>query len=205
MAELYDPRNKNYSFDSQSEKTLVSDYLNMLRDAVLKIERTSIERFVDELEHSNEIGGHIFIAGNGGSSAIAEHMACDFLKGTYYEDKFKLRVTALTSNSSLCTAIGNDFGYENIFAFQLQVMARKGDLVILISSSGESQNVLKAVNTSKALGLRTIGLTGFNGGSLKQLVDLSIHVGASHYGIVEDAHMHVCHFVTQILQEKYGD
>ena len=116
MAELYDPRNKNYSFDSQSEKTLVSDYLNMLRDAVLKIERTSIERFVDELEHSNEIGGHIFIAGNGGSSAIAEHMACDFLKGTYYEDKFKLRVTALTSNSSLCTAIRNDLGSENTFA-----------------------------------------------------------------------------------------
>ena len=142
--------------------------------------------------------------GNGGSASTAEHFETDLSfirKGTSFP---KIKVSALTSNSSLISAIANDIGYENVFLHQLFRMAERGDLCIFISASGNSENLLKAADAAKQIGLRTFGLLGFNGGKLEQSLDNSIIVKTEigRYGPVEDVHLAICHAISEIVGEK---
>ena len=149
------------------------------------------------LEHINQ-NTSIWIIGNGGSASTAEHFETDlhFIRSKSIT-KFP-KVTALTSNSSLMSAISNDIGYGSIFSIQLLRKAQSGDLCILISASGNSENLINAVQTAKDLGVYTIGILGFDGGQLSSLVDLSILVKTKKgmYGPVEDIHLSICHEIS---------
>ena len=151
---------------------------------------------------SNE--NSIWIIGNGGSASTAEHFETDLSFVRHQINALKIRASALTSNSAVITAIANDIGFENIFSHQLLRKAIKGDLCIVISASGKSSNLIKAVKIAKQIGLRTIGLLGFDGGELAKQVDFSIIVETEigKYGPVEDVHLAICHAISENLLTK---
>ena len=134
-------------------------------------------------------GRTTYIIGNGGSASTASHMAVDFTKGTQIEKEHRLRVVSLTDNVATLTAWANDAGYSDIFTEQLKVLAKRDDLLIAISASGNSENILEAVRWANEEGLGTIGFIGFGGGKLKSLVDANITVSSCNYGVVEDFHL----------------
>ena len=135
----------------------------------------------------------IFTAGNGGSAALAVHFAADFGKNVAGPNDKQPRILSLCSNASTLTAIGNDCGYEHTFSFQLRNLMNSGDLVILISSSGQSPNIIEAATFAKNGGATVLGLTGFSGGKLKEIADVSLHVSCDVYELVEDVHSFFCH------------
>ncbi len=184
------------------------DYLDDLKKAIDSIDLKKVEKVIQILSKAFDEEKQIFVLGNGGSASIASHFAVDLGKGTLqniYDDVEKrFKVMALTDNVSTITAYANDLGYEDIFAQQLKNLVKKGDVVIGISSSGNSKNVLKAIELAKKEGATTIGLIGFDGGKLKDLVDESIIVESRHYGRVEDSHLALQHLICAILGElKY--
>lgn len=149
-------------------------------------------------------GRQLFVAGNGGSAATASHMAADLGKtilGKRIESTARrFRVHALTDNMPLLTAYGNDVSYDEVFAEPLRAWADRGDLLLVISASGNSPNVLRAVAAARELGLETIGLLGFEGGAVLPLLDHALVVRSAHYGYIEDAHSVVMHMLTDALK-----
>lgn len=144
----------------------------------------------------------IYVGGNGGSAAISNHLTCDFSKGCAFPGTLPLRTHSLSSNVPLITAIANDLSYEEVFSKQLEYMGlRDQDIVILISSSGNSPNIVDAADYSRKMGATLIGLTGFDGGKLKAAADISFHVPANNYGIVEDSHQAIMHCLAQMHQK----
>jgi len=137
----------------------------------------------------------IFTCGNGGSASTASHFVTDMLKGASYGRQRRFRIHALTDSLSTLTAYANDVGYECVFAEQLKNLGAAGDLVVLISGSGNSPNVLAAARCAREMGCRTIGLTGRDGGKLGPMVDLNICVAHPHMGRIEDMHFIVCHMI----------
>ena len=139
-------------------------------------------------------GARMFSCGNGGSASIANHLQCDHVKGVRTEDRPRPRVLSLSTNVELLTAIANDIGYENVFVYQLQSQSRPGDVLIAVSSSGRSPNIVQALTWARDNGLRTIAITGFDGGAARTVAEVSIHVDCTNYGIVEDLHQsrHAC-------------
>jgi len=137
----------------------------------------------------------IFTAGNGGSAALAVHLAADFGKNVAGPNDKHPRILSLCCNSSTLTALGNDCGYENTFSYQLRNLMNPGDLVVLISSSGNSPNIVEAATFAKAGGATVLGLSGFSGGKLKELADVRLHVDCDVYELVEDAHSFFCHAI----------
>lgn len=168
-------------------REIVLGYIQGLRGVLGILPTHGVERTIEEIVDVVERGGYIYILGNGGSAATASHFACDLSK------RFSIPVAALADNLSLITAIGNDVGYDAIFAIQLRSMIRKGDLVIGISASGQSVNVLQAMRTARDMGARTVGWTGFDGGQLKNLVDVCAIVPSDSVEHIEDAHLAMEH------------
>jgi phosphoheptose isomerase len=144
-------------------------------------------------------GARVFTCGNGGSASIANHFQCDHVKGIRTGTDLAPRVTSLSANVELLTAIANDIGYENVFEYQLQSQAQPGDVLVAISSSGCSDNVLRAVVWARVNLLRTIALTGFEGGGVRMTAETAIHVESDNYGIIEDAHQAVMHALAQYI------
>jgi len=146
----------------------------------------------------------IWILGNGGSASTAEHFETDLSFVKLNRKNLKVKATALTSNSSLITAIANDIGFENIFSHQLQRKATKGDLCVVISASGNSLNLIRGMDVAKQIGLKSIGLLGFDGGKIASQVDLPIIVETEvgKYGPVEDVHLAICHAISQELLNR---
>jgi len=156
-----------------------------------------LRTFLDSREKS------ILVCGNGGSSALSQHFAIDLGLGTQrFLGRQGCRVFDLTANSAVLTAAANDTGFENVFSSQIELYAKKGDLLIAISSSGNSKNIIEAVSTASKLGLITIGLTGFDGGVVRRLVNHSVHVETEIglYGTVEDTHSFVLHALTYLIR-----
>lgn len=172
-------------------------YINELANVLHGLDLAAIEQVVGLLEAAHEKRSTIFIFGNGGSSATASHMCNDLGVGLKLRGIRNFNVESLGDNSAVCTAIANDIGYENTFYAQLANRLRTDDLVIAISCSGNSANITKAVLYAKKIGSKVIGLTGFDGGELKALSDVAIHVGTAkgEYGIVEDVHMIFNHMI----------
>ena len=163
------------------------------------------EKILGVLKESIKNNHKIFTAGNGGSSALAMHYACDFSKGANkdWEKNFsRYKAVSLVGNTSYMTAIANDFGYDEVFRQQLVNLASKNDILILISSSGNSPNIVKAAEYAKKIGMIVIGITGFNGGKLKKICDYSAHVDFSSYEISEDIHQIFGHFLACYLREN---
>jgi D-sedoheptulose 7-phosphate isomerase len=146
-------------------------------------------------------GGTIFVAGNGGSAATASHFVCDLLKGASHGRETRFRILALTDNLPTLTAYSNDVGYDAVFVEQLKNFAQPGDLYVAVSGSGNSSNVIRAMEYAKSTGCRTLALTGCSGGKLASLAELNIHVPAHHMGCVEDVHMIICHMIAYYFMQ----
>ncbi len=155
-----------------------------------------------EIERCQAEGRHVFTIGNGGSAAIASHLACDLAKTAAVPGAKPVKCVSLSENMALVTACGNDLSFDDIFSRQLENLAAKGDLVILISGSGNSPNLLKAAKLAKARGAQVASLLGFDGGRLKGLSDLHVHVESDQYGVIEDLHSAVGHILTFYLKQR---
>lgn len=175
-------------------------YINDLNLGLDSITRENLESALFELETAITRDKNIFVCGNGGSAAISEHLSCDHSKGIASNTKFFPKVHSLPSNMSLITAIANDIGYEEIFSYQLRSLGNKDDLLICISSSGNSPNVISALKMARALSIKTISFTGFDGGEAKLLSDVNLHVPVNNYGIVEDCHQILMHILAQHIR-----
>ena len=176
-----------------ASKKFSDDYLNYIAELISQLDRSHISQFVDHVLGVRDNKQTIFFLGNGGSASTASHFVNDISLGSrQFENPF--RAVSLCDNQAVITAIANDDGYENIFLQQLQTQAKPGDSMVCISASGNSQNLVKAVEWSKANGIYTISLTAFDGGYLKKYTDLNIHVPTKigEYGPAEDLHMVIC-------------
>ena len=173
---------------------MFNEHRKALQYGLGKVDPTSFQLAVETLCNTIDSGGRIFAAGNGGSASIADHLACDFFKGSS-NGTVNPQAMSLVNNIALLTAIANDFSYDDLFTFQLEryVQTPERDCVILISSSGNSVNILNAVNYCRFHGISTIGLTGFDGGELSIKCDINLHVPVRQYGVVEDAHQSIMH------------
>jgi D-sedoheptulose 7-phosphate isomerase len=178
-----------------------SDYLSRLETEIRRIDQSALKHWADLIYEAWERDRFVFILGNGGSGTSASHMAEDLGKSTlrpedlHDESKKRLKVLSLTDNGGWIMAVGNDVGYEDIFLQQLMNYGRPDDVVIAISGSGNSPNVLKAVDWANRHGLKTFGLTGYSGGKLKQMQHSGLHVDLNDMGMVESIHLCLFHWV----------
>lgn len=183
----------------------VKDYFNKYIENLNKIDIAKIDEIVNLLYRTWKNDNQLLIVGNGGSASTASHMACDLGKGTLenvYDSGIKrFRVISLTDNVATMTAFGNDLGYDNIFSQQLRNLIYPGDVVLVITASGNSPNIVNAVETANSMGATTIGLLGFNGGKVNELVDHSIIFEENHYGRVEDFHLMLNHVIAERLSK----
>jgi phosphoheptose isomerase len=170
--------------------------------AVGSIEPTALDRAAAILLEAYTRGAAVFSCGNGGSASIANHMQCDHVKGIRTATDLAPRVVSLDANIELLTAIANDLGYENVFAYQLQSQSGPGDVLIAVSSSGRSPNIVRALRWACDHSLRTIALTGFGGGDSRAVAEVAIHVDCTNYGIVEDLHQTIMHALAQYIRQS---
>jgi D-sedoheptulose 7-phosphate isomerase len=177
----------------------VDDYLNRMAQVLTHMDRAEINQVISVLFQAWKEHRQIFIIGNGGSAATASHMANDLCKLTAVAGKKRFKAFALTDNVPLLTAWGNDTCYEEVFAEQLINYLEPDDILIAISTSGESPNILRALEVAKECGARRIGFTGNDGGRLKGMVDYCIYIPDGHVGRQEDGHMVLDHVITNTL------
>ncbi len=177
-------------------KNFLDRYKENLISLIQKVDNNILTSIIKELDKTENIS-KIYIIGNGGSAATASHMANDLSAGLKMREIRNFNVESLSDNSSVCTAIANDIGYENIFYAQLKHKIKKEDVLIAISCSGNSTNIVKAAKYAKETGTTIIGVTGFDGGKLKKISDIKFHVDApkGEYGLVEDVHMILDHMI----------
>lgn len=145
----------------------------------------------------------VMVCGNGGSAALANHFVCDHQKILYETKKIKPNMISLSANSALMTAISNDNTYEDVYSDQILQIGKKDDILITISSSGSSKNIVKAIQTAKKLKIYCISLTGFKGGLSKKIADVNLHIASQNYGIVESLHHTLMNIISQYLKNKY--
>jgi D-sedoheptulose 7-phosphate isomerase len=180
--------------------SLAMDYIRELQAVLDTLPMDSIEQVVSVLHQVRMDNRHVFIMGNGGSAATASHFVCDLAKNTRQPGKPHFKVIGLTDNTPVLTALANDEGYENVFVQQLENMLNPGDIVIAISASGNSLNVLKAVDYARRVNAVIIGFTGYDGGKLGLMVDLNVHVKSNCIEIVEDIHLVLEHIIIKSLK-----
>lgn len=170
-------------------------YKKELLRAIDTIDIARVGQAIEWFEEARATGRHIFVCGNGGSASTASHFACDIVKGASYQRDQRFRIMALTDSLPTLTAYSNDVGYDCVFAEQLKNFAEPDDVVMCISGSGNSPNVVCAMEYANSIGCRTIALTGRDGGKLGPLAKLNIQVPVPHMGRIEDAHMIICHMI----------
>ncbi|MCX5678225.1 MAG: D-sedoheptulose 7-phosphate isomerase [Candidatus Omnitrophica bacterium] len=171
------------------------------KEGLLKGEVANIEKAARAIIKSLRLGGKVLIFGNGGSAADSQHMAAE-LVGRFKKERRALAAIALTANTSILTAIGNDYGYDTIFSRQITALSRKGDVAIGISTSGNSQNVLNAIKEAKSLDMGTIGLSGGDGGRLGKACDISIIVAAKDTPRVQESHITIIHILCDLIENE---
>ncbi len=187
----------------------IKKFFQELGSQINKVSWKEIAKTIKILHSAYEDGGRIYLIGNGGSAAIASHFANDLNKtvlGHKGDKKAKrFQAIALSDNIPVLTAWANDVGFESIFSEQLKNFAQEKDALVAISSSGNSANIIKAVETAKNIHLPVIGLVGFDGGKLLPLADAKIHIPSFKYAIVESAHDAICHLITTYFEEVIKD
>jgi phosphoheptose isomerase len=177
-------------------------YFEEIAKASAGVDFTALSAAAEILLKASRDRAHIFSCGNGGSAAIANHLACDCMKGVQAGTALLPRVHSLSSNIALISAIVNDIGVEEMFAYQLRSLAQAGDVLVAISSSGNSPNIVKAIEAARALGVKTIAFTGFDGGAASRAADVSVHVPAANYGVAEDIHQSLMHILAQYVRHR---
>jgi len=180
----------------------LEDYKTELVKTIGMIDNAKVQTAIDWLKEARETGRHIFVCGNGGSASSASHFACDMVKGASFQREQRFRIMALTDSMPTISAYSNDVGHDCIFEEQLKNFAHPGDVVMAISGSGNSPNVLRALEYANSIGCKTLALTGRDGGKLGPLAQLNIQVPVPHMGRIEDAHMIVCHMIGYYFMEN---
>ena len=183
---------------------LIEDYFTKLNEGLNNLDKSRIKEIINVIYDAWDKEKQIFILGNGGSASTASHFACDIGKGTLgrnYNDKNikRFKVLSLSDNIATITAYGNDLSFDDIFSQQLNNLVCKGDVVIAITGSGNSINVIKALEVAKQSEAITIAFLGFDGGKVKDMVDHPLVFEDDHYGRVEDAHLILEHLISQAL------
>jgi D-sedoheptulose 7-phosphate isomerase len=177
------------------------NYKLELLKAIESVDLNKVGQAIDILAQARAGGRRIFVCGNGGSASMASHFATDMVKGASYGRTARFRIMALTDSLPTLTAYSNDVGYECVFVEQLKNFAEPGDVVVAISSSGQSANVLRVIEYARSIGCRSIALTGRDGGALAPMAELNIHVAHPHTGRIEDLHMVVLHMIGYYFME----
>ena len=179
-----------------------NDYFSQLQYAIENVNYSHLENVVDLLEKTYKNKKKVFVCGNGGSAAVANHMVCDHGKLISSNTNLKPQVYSLNNSNEMLTAISNDISYEEVFSFQLQNLAEENDLLLIISGSGDSVNVVKALEMAKSLKMKTISFTGFNGGKCKEISEINVHIPVKNYGVIEDIHQSLMQIVAQFIRQK---
>jgi D-sedoheptulose 7-phosphate isomerase len=180
-------------------------YQKMYSKAAQSVSSSAFDSAVDILKRAFTDNDRVFVCGNGGSAAIAEHFSCDFLKGIQQNSTLQPNVISLPSNVAVMTAIGNDIGYDYVFSKQLELYRAgvdRNDVLVVISSSGNSNNIVEAVLYAEEIGMPVIALVGFNGGRVKDLATVTLHVHMNQYGIVEDVHQSIMHALMHTIKRQ---
>jgi len=188
----------------KSDKQVMSDYTQKLAAAAQGVPVEAMERALAVLREVCARRGRIFVMGNGGSAAIADHLAADFEKNAFPNGP-RPRILSLSSQAAKILAYGNDIAFEGVFSEQLKGQGDNGDVAVVVSSSGNSPNIVKAVEMAKSLGMTVIGLSGFSGGKLKEMSDISLHFECPMYEMTEDLHSMVCHLFVVGIREGGGE
>jgi phosphoheptose isomerase len=177
-------------------------YLAETARAASSIDPAALDRAAAVLLRAYTSGAGVFSCGNGGSAAISNHLQCDHLKGVRTATDLAPRVVSLSTSIELMTAIANDVGYEDVFVYQLQSQSVPGDVLMAVSSSGRSPNIVRALTWARDHGLGTIALTGFDGGPARAVAEVTVHVDSANYGVVEDLHQAVMHALAQYIRQS---
>jgi phosphoheptose isomerase len=193
---------RNELFDASSMGNFLAAYAGRLHKALLAVDAEALDRARAAIELAGTQGNHIYAIGNGGSAAIADHLCCDLTKGTDYHGCKPIVSTSLAANMPLYSAIANDLEFAEVFSAQLGWFGKSGDVLLAISSSGNSENIVRAAGRAKALGMTVIGLSGFAGGRLREQADIALHVPVENYGVVEDAHQALMHVLAQYITAR---
>lgn len=181
----------------------IRQYFQDVSEATGRVDQRAIQGAIEKLKEAYRDGRMVLLIGNGGSAAAASHFAEDLAKGSLRDDEPKrFRVLSLTDNTPFITAVANDIGYEDIFSFQLRQYARAGDVLIAISGSGNSPNIIKAAAYAKENGMSLIAFTGFDGGKLAPMADFNIHVPIMHMCKTEAVHGVIMHLIADVLLEQ---
>ena len=183
-------------------KSFFNGHINKLNNSLLALDTKNIEKVSEKILKVIKNKNQIFVCGNGGSAAIANHYVPDYLKLIRHNTKYKPIVKSLSSDLELITAISNDINYSKIFSYQAESLCKKGDLLIIISSSGNSKNVINLANWAKKNKIFSISFTGFDGGKLKKISNLNIHINIKNYGLVEDSHHILMHAIMHYIIKK---
>lgn len=182
--------------------TFPEQYKTELFKTLDALDLVKVNEAIDWLRKARDEGRRIFVCGNGGSASTASHFACDMVKGASFNRPSRFKIMALTDQLPTITAYANDVSYDAVFVEQLKNFAQPGDLVMGISGSGNSPNVLKAMEYANSIGCKTIGLTGRDGGKLGPMSQLNIQAPVPHMGRIEDAHMIVCHMIGYYFMDE---
>ena len=172
-------------------------YYDNLVNNIKNIDINQVLKAIKTLEKAIKRNAFVYSCGNGGSAAIANHFHVDYLKGINQFKKKKSRFLSLCSNIETITAIANDFGYEYIFSRQLNIYLKRNDVVFCISSSGNSKNIINALKLAKEKKIKSILLSGFDGGKASKIADININIKSNNYGIIEDCHQSIMHLISQ--------
>lgn len=186
--------------DSFDLSNFLSGYKSEIKKGLDFIDVASFEIIANVLETTIIKKNTIFTCGNGGSLAVADHFVCDFIKGSSTDTTIKPIIYSLGSNTPTLSAIANDISYKDIFSYQLDNYGKKGDVLLSVSSSGNSPNIIEAISMAKKKGMKTISFVGFMGGKAKQMSDNYIHIQSKNYGIVEDIHHSLMHMLAQYIR-----
>lgn len=184
----------------QTPSEQITEYLDEVGALLFSLPRQPIQDTIDAILTAYQYGRTIYVLGNGGSAATASHFCCDLQKWTLAPGKPRLKAIALTDNMALFSAWANDDGYEHVFEAQLRTLLNPGDVVIAISGSGNSPNVLRAVEFATSRGAITVGFAGYGGGALLSLVEHCVVVPSSRMNQIEDVHLTLCHLIADIVR-----
>lgn len=183
----------------------IKEYYQGLANTFEKLDYKEISLAMNALVNCYENGGTVYVFGNGGSSSTASHMVCDFNKGVSMKKSKKFNFVCLSDNTPILTALANDVSYEDVFAYQIERILNNNDLILAISGSGNSKNIIKAIKVAKDAGVKVIGMTGYDGGQLYKMADYHLHAPINDMMKAEDIHMSFDHMMATILLHVLDD
>ena len=180
-------------------------YFSKLTEATGTVDMEKLQQAANILIEIYTKGGMVYSCGNGGSTAIANHLVCDHCKLVQTDTNLTPRIISLSTTVEMITAIGNDISFDEIFVYQLRSLGRPGDALITISSSGDSENIVRTARWAKENGIAVISMTGWSGGRSATIADVNLHVTADNYGVIEDVHQSLMHILAQYIRQAHMD